>query len=37
MQEIIRLLHLNDLHSHFEAFPKLHAFLKKLRKIKMKK
>ncbi|MCK1207687.1 metallophosphatase [Streptococcus uberis] len=26
MQEIIRLLHLNDLHSHFEAFPKLQRF-----------
>lgn len=29
MQEIIRLLHLNDLHSHFEAFPKLQRFFEK--------
>lgn len=29
MSEHIRLLHINDLHSHFEAYPKIKRFLRR--------
>lgn len=31
MKENIRLLHINDLHSHFESFPKLERFVNQIR------
>ena len=29
MKESLRILHINDLHSHFEAYPKIKRFFEK--------
>ena len=33
MEEVIHIYHTNDLHSHFEHWPRIHHFLKERKKV----